>query len=350
MTEGFNIMLVLALEAYGKMVVQERPDPVAGDGEVLISTIATGICGSDIHGLTGETGRRVPGQVMGHETVGRVSAMGPSTGAAGFSVGDLVTFNPVVPCGRCDASRSGEWQHCEDRVLIGVDSTTVAAFAQYVVVPESNVVSISETMPETYGALIEPLAVAFHAVRRVVVHKDDKILVVGGGPIGQSVILAARRSGASGIIVSEIDPDRRELCEQIGAVAIDPGQEDVQAAVRRQFGSLADVSIDAVGIGKTLADAIEATKLGGRICLVGMGAPVISLDAYQVSTADKSIVGSFTYSDGDFRDAAKWVSSGPSELARLISLEVPLEEAPSLFTRLAAHDGTPGKVLVRFDS
>ena len=341
-------MRVLTLQAFGKMAVEERPDPVAGDGEVLIATIATGICGSDLHGYTGENGRRFPGQVMGHETVGRIVALGPSTRASDLMVGQVVTFNPVIPCGECEPSRTGDWQHCADRILIGVDPSTVAAFAQFVAVPEANVISLSEQTPVAYGALVEPLAVAFHAARRAQVDPGANVLVVGGGPIGQSVVLAVRRLGAKEVIVSEVDAARRELCERLGAVTIDPSASNVADQVIAVFGGLADVAIDAVGIEQTLADALRATKFGAQICIVGMGAPTIQLDAYRISTEERSLVGSFTYSAGDFRDAVDWVSTNPAELGELISREVSLDEGADAFAKLAAHDGTPGKVLIRF--
>jgi len=341
-------MRALVLEAFGKMVVQERPDPIADDDEALIAIFATGICGSDLHGYTGDNGRRVPGQIMGHETVGRIAALGAATDGTGLAVGQLVTFNPVVPCGACEASQSGDWQHCADRTLIGVHAKPDAAFADYVTVPASNVVPLSDGIPAEYGALIEPLAVSFHAARRAQVKSGDNVLIIGGGPIGQSSILAAKRRGAAKVIVSEVDTARRALCEQLGAIAVDPMLSSVNVQVRALFGGLADVAIDAVGITHTLNEALASTHFGGIVCLVGMGLPQVELDAYSVSTAERSIVGSFTYSDGDFREAAQWVSDSPPELPYLISRMVSLADAPEAFARLAAHDGTPGKVLVHF--
>jgi threonine dehydrogenase-like Zn-dependent dehydrogenase len=341
-------MKALVLEDFGRMVVAERQKPRPTGDEVLVEIVATGICGSDIHGYTGENGRRVPGQVMGHETVGIIAEYGPEAGSYGFAPGDVVTFNPVViPAARV-TEYAGREQHCPDKYVIGVAQDVVAAFAQFITVPARNVVRLPDDMPIEYGALIEPIAVGVHAARRVGVDDTSSVLVLGGGPIGQAVILAARMQGATDIVVSEIDPARRTLCERLGARAIDPSSAPVADQVRTILGDLASVALDAVGIEQTVAAALESVRMGGAVCLVGMGAPTFLLDAFRISTDERSLVGSFTYSAQDFRDAAQWVSGGPPEIAEMISRQVRLDEGPRAFADLARGDGTAGKVLVRF--
>lgn len=343
-------MRVLELKDFGQLVVADRQQPAPGPGEVLIDVVATGICGSDIHGYTGENGRRVPGQVMGHETVGRISAIGADTDSFGFTVGQPVTFNPLISCNACEACRAGQQQHCPERTVIGVNPAIISAFAEQVAVPADNVVALSAGIPIIYGALIEPLAVAFHAVRRARIRAGQKVLVIGGGPIGQSVILAALQEGAAQVLVSEMDPARRALCERLGATALDPTAAPLEQQVRTVFGSLADTTVDAVGIKPTISGALEATKFGGVVSLVGMGSPELVFNAYRVSTEEREIVGSFCYNNRDFRDAAAWVDQGSPVLAELISREVSMEDADAAFAGLAAADGTAGKVLVRLDS
>lgn len=341
-------MRALVLRDFGAMVVEEVPVPEPADDEVVIAIVATGICGSDVHGFTGENGRRVLGQIMGHESVGRIARLGPSAGH-GLSVGQMVTFNPVViPAAHGDAY-AGREQHDPDRWVIGVRTDRPAAFAEYLVVPARNVVALDETMRIERGALIEPLAVAVHAVRRAGVREGDRVLVVGGGPIGQSVVLALLMAGASRIVVSELEPTRRRLVESLGAIAIDPASGAAVERIQRALGGPADAALDAVGITETLDLALEATRLGGTVCLVGMGAPHIDLSAFRVSTEERVIVGSFTYTREDFGDAAAWIARAPDSIDALISREVSLDEAPAAFAALAAGDGTPGKILVRFD-
>ncbi len=343
-------MRVLELKEFRQLVVADREKPAAGPGEVLIDVVATGICGSDIHGYTGENGRRVPGQVMGHETVGRIAALGAGTDGSGLALGQPVTFNPLISCNTCEACTAGQQQHCPERTVIGVNPAIVSAFAEQVAVPADNVVVLSADTPIVYGALIEPLAVAFHAVRRARLGAGQHVLVIGGGPIGQSVILAALQEGAARVLVSEMDPARRALCERLGATALDPAAAPLDQQVRAAFGKLADTTVDAVGIKPTIASALDATKFGGVVVLVGMGSPELGFSAYRVSTEEREIVGSFCYNNQDFRDAAAWVDQGSPVLAELISREVAMEDADAAFAGLAAADGTAGKVLVRLDT
>lgn len=337
-------MKALVLEQFGTMVVEERPDPVPAAGEILLTLIATGICGSDLHGFTGANGRRVPGQVMGHESVGRVLALGD--GVQGPALGTLVTFNPVVVPEADAAQWAGREHQHPAKTVIGVAPDVVAAFAQLITVPARNVVTLPEGMLAEHGALVEPVAVAVHAVDRVGAAAARSALVIGGGPIGQSLVLALTRAGVPHVLVSEVDPARRALLQQLGATALDPSTEPVSDQVRAQLGAPANVAFDAVGISASLADALTSTRPGASVCLVGMGRPRLELDAYAISTAERSLVGSFTYSAEDFRAAVDVVASAPEVAAALISRVVTLQEGPAAFSALAGGDGTPGKVLV----
>lgn len=342
-------MKALVLTEFGHAEVISLADPAAALGEVLIEIVATGICGSDIHGFTGGNGRRVPGQVMGHESVGRVAALGAGTEHSGMAVGQVVTFNPVLVSTEDAVTYRGREQHSPDKKVIGVTADIVASFAQLIAVPLTNVVALPLTMPIEYGALIEPLAVALHAVRRGNVQPGSSAFVAGGGPIGQSIVLALSMEGVTDIVVSEMSSARRELVARLGARVIDPTVATVSEQVIAAFSRLADVSLDAVGVPGTVADALSSTKFGGTVVLVGMGAQQLVFDAFRVSTEERSIVGSFTYSAQDFADAAAWVSTAPSVLRELISRQVPLAEANDAFLTLASNDGTAGKVLVRLD-
>lgn len=338
-------MRSLVLTDFGSLDVESRPIPEPGDAEVLLRVIATGICGSDVHGYTGENGRRVPGQIMGHESVGRIAAAGPGVG--GLDVGSLATFNPVVvpiaEAGRFD----GREQHCPDKTVIGVAPEVPAAFADYVLVPARNVVPLPVAMPPLYGALIEPIAVALHAVRRAHVPADERALVVGGGPIGQSAVVALTIMGVHEIYVSEVDRRRRELCRKLGATAFDPSSA-TPAEQLAGHGGPVPLAVDAVGLTRTIDDALGATELGGRVALVGMGSPRLDLDAFRVSTAERTLIGSFTYSMADFRDAARYAGKAPEILRHLISDVVTPDRAAAAFDTLAHGSPPAGKILVDF--
>ena len=342
-------MKALVLEKFGSLVVEELPAPEPAAGEVLIQVVVTGICGSDIHGFTGENGRRVLGQVMGHESVGHVIGFGTGADGSGLSLGQAVTFNPVVVPESELEEYAGREQHSPGKYVIGVRSDVVSAFAQLIAVPRRNVFALPEGVPIIHGALVEPLAVAIHAVRRVEVEPGQLVLVVGGGPIGQSVVLALRVAGVTSIVVSELTPARRAMIQALGASTIDPSGAPLCEQVIAEFGRLADVAIDAVGVSRTLADSLVSTRLGGKVCLVGMGAPSVDLQAFDVSTEERSIIGSFTYSARDFADAVEWIAADPTGADAMISRQVSLDDANDAFVALAEGDGTAGKVLVRLD-
>ncbi|WP_232662060.1 zinc-dependent alcohol dehydrogenase [Pseudonocardia sp. TRM90224] len=332
-------MQVLVWNGPWDLTVETKPDPVAAAGEVLVTVAATGICGSDVHGFTGENGRRHPGQVMGHETVGRVAGVGE--GVVGFTEGDVVTVNPLIACGACTACAAGAEQSCARRRVIGVHPEIVAAFAETMAVPATNVVALPAGLPLEYGALVEPLSVGYHAARRGGCGPDDRVLVIGGGPIGQACILAARRLGAHAVAVTEPAEHRRELAGSLGATAHAP-DGDVAGAL----GGPATLVLDAVGSTASIAGAVAHSALGARIVLVGMNAPRIDLPAYAVSTEERTLIGSFCYSAQEFRETAQWVGTRPAGLERLVDGRVDMAGAPGAFTSLADGSALNSKVLV----
>jgi threonine dehydrogenase-like Zn-dependent dehydrogenase len=280
---------------------------------------------------------------MGHETVGRVAAVGAGVD---LSVGALVTVNPVISCGSCAACLAGAEQSCPQRRVIGVAPEISSAFAQLMVAPAGNVVELPESMPEEYGALVEPLAVGYHAALRGGCSQPDTVLVIGGGPIGQACALAARRLGARAVVVSEPSDPRRSLVHKIGFDCVDPTSGDLPAAVAAALGGPATLVLDAVGSSRSLADAAAASSYGARIVLVGMNAPKVEVAAYSVSTEERSLIGSFCYSAADFRATADWVGSAPEELQHLVDGRVDLDGAAEAFGQLGKGESSASKVLV----
>ncbi|OJX73243.1 alcohol dehydrogenase catalytic domain-containing protein [Leifsonia sp. 71-9] len=340
-------MRTLVLEEFGRLALADRPIPALGSGEVLIRVAYTGICGSDIHGYTGDNGRRSIGQIMGHESSGVIEAFGPGKRPAALAVGDAVTFNPVVLPVEDRAVFADREQHSPGKSVIGVDPSRFASFADYVIVPAVNVLRLPDGMPIEHGALVEPTAVALHAIRRAGVTAGSRVLVLGGGPIGQSLVLALTALGVPGIHVTEISPARRALIAGMGVPTIDPSAADPLGALELDGGPV-DIAIDAVGSSRSLADALRCTALGGTVCLVGMGEPEVQVDAFQISTAERAVVGSFTYSARDFADAVDLVAAHPARAASLISSVVEPEDADAAFSALATGGDALGKVLVSF--
>lgn len=339
-------MQALVLADFGVLTLAERPTPRPAAGEVLVRVHATGICGSDLHGYTGENGRRVPGQIMGHETVGSVLALGPGT-AGTLAEGDVVVLNPTLSCGRCQRCAAGMSHICANRRVVGVDPTISSAFAEYFTVPEANLVPFRGK--SAHGALVEPLAVGYHAAVRGGAGPGTDVVIIGGGPIGQAAALAARRLGAARVSVSEPSADRRALLERLGVQVLDPAEGDVTEQVLVQTGGTgAAVVIDAVGASGTLATALDATAPGGSCVLVGMAAPRVELSAFAVSTFERSVVGTFCYPADEFAETAAWAEANPELLDILVSAAVPADEAPATFATMAAGDNPAGKVLVTF--
>ena len=337
-------MRVLVLEEFGRVAVRERADPQPGHGEVLVEVVATGICGSDIHGYTGENGRREPGQVMGHETVGRVRALG--AGVDDPPVGAVVAINPVLGCRKCADCDNDRPQRCATKQVLGVTPSLTAAFAEFVVVPAENAVVMKQTGPIEYGALVEPLAVGFHAARQGAVSAHDRVLIIGGGPIGQACLLAARRVGATNIALSEPDDGRRARASALGANVFSPTTDDAAAQVDASLGGRATVVLDAVGSTQSLAAALSWSTPGARVVLVGMAHPSLEVAAYEVSTHERTIIGSFCYSPTEFAETAAWVSAGGDHLDILIDERVGFDGAQDAFSRLAAGNSSACKVMV----
>jgi len=338
---------VKALVFHGphQISVEERPDPHPAAGEVLLKVIATGICGSDVHGYTGKNGRRFPTQVMGHETVARVLEVGADV-TDPPALGALVTINPVIACGGCPACESKQEQRCPTRRVIGVDPTISSAFAELLAVPAWNVVPLADDLPPLLGALVEPLAVGYHAARRGGVSAGSAVLVIGGGPIGQAAALGARRLGGT-VVVSELSPSRGALLTKLGFGVIDPSTGDLAELSRAHLGRLPDVVIDAVGITPTLSQALTVSAVGAMIVVVGMGSPTVELGAYRISTEERTVIGSFCYGSVEFAETAGWLAAHADELSPLVDGSVDLTGAPQAFADLAAGTSTASKILVR---
>jgi len=339
-------MRALVYHGPNDIAVEERADPEPGPDEVLLRITATGICGSDLHGYTWENKRRHPGQIMGHETVGRIVALGSNVAGEGLQPGRIATVNPVIGCGECAQCAAGTEQLCARRKVIGVNKETDSAFAELMLAPAQNVIALPEDMPEEFGALIEPLAVGYHAAMSGRVGADDTVLVIGGGPIGQACALAARRLGVEKVVVSEPSKARRELVEKLGFAAVDPMSGDLVDQVQAALGRPATAVLDAVGTSRTVSDGLKSSALGARIVLVGMGARELTLAAFDVSTFERSIIGSFTYPSTEFRETADWVASRPEGLQHLIDDRVGLDGAPDAFARLASGDLDASKIMV----
>jgi threonine dehydrogenase-like Zn-dependent dehydrogenase len=322
---------ILIIENFNKLIIEERNFEKLEPGFARVQVLATAICGSDIHGANGSTGRRQLGQVMGHETSGIVDSVNDSTKQE--LVGRRVVINPLVSCGKCDCCLDDRAYLCRTRRIFGVSEGFDGAFAEYISVPVENLVEIDPIIPPHIATTVEPLAVGFHAVQRASLTPQDRVLIIGGGPIGQAIAFACLRLGITDFTISDPVAKKREFLEKFNFATIDPSE----LKSRFPTGSLIrpNVVFDAVANKFSFNDAIAYSDVSSRIILIGMDAPELQIPSYAFSVDERSLIGSYCYTMDEFISTAKWLSENIKLMTPYISDLVALSDAPELFTRLA---------------
>ncbi|HBE68180.1 MAG TPA: galactitol-1-phosphate 5-dehydrogenase, partial [Planctomycetaceae bacterium] len=288
-------MKAMLLSEYKQLDVVDLPKPEVGPRDILVEVKACGICGSDIHGWDGSSGRRIPPLVMGHEAAGTVAEVGSEV--VGFGPGDRVTFDSTVSCGHCRFCRAGKINLCDNRQVLGVSCQEFrrnGAFAEYVVVPQNICYQLPEELPFRHAALIEAVSIAVHAANRSSVKLGDTAVVVGSGMIGLLVVQAIRLAGASTVIAVDLEDSKLEIARSLGAdYVFNPTKCDVAGEVQKLTdGAGADVALEVVGATPTVKTAIDATRKGGAVTLVGNLAPNVELPLQSVVTREISVYGS----------------------------------------------------------
>jgi L-iditol 2-dehydrogenase len=342
-------MKALLLSEYKKLNVVDMPTPEIGEDDVLVRVRACGICGSDIHGYDGSTGRRIPPLVMGHEAAGVIERAGSKVDT--FKVGDRVTFDSTVSCGTCDFCRQGQINLCDNRMVLGVscgDYRRHGAFAEYVSVPARILYKLPDSLPFERAALIEAVSIAVHAVSRHVPKPDDAVLVVGSGMIGVLVIQVLREEGCRNIIALDVDEDKLALAKRVGAARTVNGKDiDVPARIRELTGGQgADASFEVVGHGTTVMNAIRSLRKGGTVVLIGNLSPKVEIPLQDVVSRELSVLGSCA-SSGEIPECIDLLARGAVDVDPLISLKASLAEAPDLFARLYGGDKSLMKVIIQ---
>jgi threonine dehydrogenase-like Zn-dependent dehydrogenase len=324
--------------------VEERPDPVPAEGELLVEVLVTGICGSDIHGYSGDTGRRFPGQVMGHEASGRV--IDPN-GTPGWAEGDRLTFNPVLGCQECAECMSGRPNLCARRSVIGVNAPYTGSFAERMTLPAWAAVRLPETVSDDGGAVVEPLAVGLHAVGQAEVHKGDHVAVLGAGMIGLVSAWAALRAEAAEVFVTDFQRRNLDLAQSFGAIPVDARTSLADAIEAKTGRRTVDRVIDAVGVTETLSVALGCARRDGTISVVGMGSPTAQISAFALTVEERTLRGSFCYSPANFYSAIEAISDGAFNPSIVIDRHIPLDDLPSSMLGLSTGTASSVKTLVR---
>ena len=324
-----------------RVELREVDAPAPAEGEVRLRVKRAGICGTDLHIFLGHMDQRVAiPQVMGHEMSAEVVEAPPN---AGVAVGDRVVVEPTVACGQCPACRRGHRHVCHNLNFLGIDSP--GAFQEYWNVPADRLHKIPDSLGDDAGAVIEPLAVAVHDVRRAGVELGDRAVVIGGGPIGLLVALAARLDGAE-VTVSEVNSFRLEKAKSLGFHALDPTKEDLPGFVETWTnGAGADVVFEVSGHPAGAEVMTEIVRGRGTICVVGIHAQPPPVNLHRFFWRELSLIGCRVYEPVDFERAIRLAASGAVDLQAMVSAVYPLADAAQGFEQMQ-RGGDVLKVLI----
>jgi L-iditol 2-dehydrogenase len=333
-------MKALLLSEYKKLEITDLPRPAPGPGEVLVKVAACGICGSDVHGYDGSSGRRIPPIVMGHEAAGAVVETGANV--TGFKPGDRVTFDSTVYCGECEYCRKGEVNLCDNRQVVGVsceDYRRNGAFAEYIAVPQRILYHLPDALSFPEAAMLEAVSVALHAVRLAELKGGETVLVIGAGMIGLLTLQATRALGASRVIVTDVDETRLKLAREMGA------DETLLSGANATENLNADAAFEAVGRSETIATAIDGVRKGGTVVLIGNITPQVTLPLQKVVSRQIRLQGTAA-SSGEYPQAIELMTSGKIRVKPLITAVAALEEGPQWFARLYTREPNLMKVVL----
>jgi 2-desacetyl-2-hydroxyethyl bacteriochlorophyllide A dehydrogenase len=328
----------------GKNVrIEDTPRPEIRDDEVLVNVKAVAICGSDLHAYKGMSKRRKPPLVMGHEFSGEIIKVGKKVKR--FSNGERVVVEPLISCGKCKPCTRGKTNVCENRKLIGLQLS--GAFAEYVSVIENKCYKLPNNVSFEEAALVEPLAVAVHAVNITPIEKGDTILIIGSGTIGLLTVQVTRNCNAGKIITTDVYDYLLDVAKNLGAnVVINTKNDDPLKTISSDFGGV-DVVFEAVGLQETVQQALSLVRCGGCVTLIGMFQDKMELNMLNVAVKEIMIQGSYGYTSDDFKQALKLIASGKVKVKPLITHVLPLIDIAKGFDILDRKKENAIKVVLK---
>jgi L-iditol 2-dehydrogenase len=342
-------MKALVLEEYMKLVYQDVPMPEVQDDEVLVKVKAVGICGSDVHGMDGSSGRRIPPIIMGHEASGVIEATGKSV--SGWKTGDRVTFDSTIYKKNDWYTQKGMYNLSDGRMVLGVSTPEFkkhGAFAEYVTVPQHILHQIPEGVNFIQAALVEPAAVSLHAINLSPITKEDTVLVVGAGMVGMFAIQLLKIKGCKHIIAVDLEASRLKLAKELGAdfafVPGDPGLEKTVNELTANRG--VDCALEVVGISASVQLGISLLRKGGTITLLGNLSPEVTIPMQAVVTKQLRLQGSCAI-NGEYPEILDLISRGKLNMEAILSAEAPLSEGAAWFDRLYNKEKGLMKVILR---
>lgn len=343
-------MKALVYEEPWKMTLQDLPKPELQPGEVLLRMESVGICGSDVHGFTGESGRRAPGMVMGHEVVGRIVERADDV--TDRAIGQRVTVFNVLS-DEAPSPEEGDPSFLNKRV-VGVNLGSRGAMAEYLALPARNAIPVSENIPPEVSVLAEPVAVALHGFHRIEgkAVMPQSVAIIGSGTIGLCALLVARSRSLEQVVVLDPIKEKLERARSFGGKAVqiessgDLGQ--ITKKVETELGTKPDLVIDAVGIKASFDQAVEMVAEGGSVLLIGNLAKQVDLPLQTVVSNEISLIGTYGFDLKAFEEAVEILPGIESELATFIEGHCTLEETPEVMTALAKGERQALKIVIDF--
>lgn len=337
-------MLQQVMTAPGKIEFREIETPVPKAGEVLIRIMKIGVCGSDIHVWHGKHPFTSYPVTQGHEVSGEIAALG--AGVESLEVGQKVTIQPQVVCGKCYPCRHGKYNLCETLKVMGFQTTGVAS--EYFAVDAAKVTPLPQEMSFDEGAMIEPLAVAVHAVRKFGDMQGMRVAVLGAGPIGILVAQAAKGMGAESVLITDISDLRLEKARQCGVdFCVNTREADFGEALVSSFGpDKADVIYDCAGNNVTMEQAIRCARKGSTIILVAVFAGMAEVDLAVLNDHELDLNTTMMYRNEDYLEAIELVRAGKVDLKPLISKHFAFRDYAEAYRYIDENRETTMKVII----
>lgn len=336
-----------ALVYYGPsdLRYEDIKDVTPKKGEVKIRVKAVGICGSDVHGYLGLTGRRIAPMVMGHEFSGQIVEIGKEV--TDLKLGDRVAPYPVEICCQCEFCLQGQTHICINKKAYGVLDCN-GAMAEYICVPANLVFKIDDTVSYSVAAMMEPMAVAYRGVNNAGYLEGKNVFIVGAGTIGLFTLALVKMKNPAKIFISDLSDSRLSVAQKLGAdVLINSSKEDPVGVIMENTDTQGvDVAIEAVGITATTKQTMSSLKLGGTAVWIGNLAKFIEVNMQEIVTRELKIYGSFLYTLSEFKEVIDILGTGKIDVTPIVSKEIPLEEGFSMFKTLAENPGDLIKVVI----